>query len=199
MELPPYRRPMAGAVGQQVWRGVSGFLRKAGTIILGASVAMWALFHFPVGAGTESADPAAALEQSYAGRLGHAIEPAIEPLGYDWRIGVGIVASFAAREVIVSTLSQAFAFTGDEDDLGGLGDRMASERDELGAPVYTLASALSLVMFYVFALQCMSTLAVMRRETGSWLWPAFAFGSRLAMAYGSALLTYRLALMAGLG
>lgn len=202
MELPPYRCPMLRAVLHRVWRGVSGFLRKAGTIILAASIALWALFHFPEGTGVvEDGEATAAvqLEQSYAGHIGRAIEPAIAPLGYDWRIGVGIIASFAAREVIVASLSQVFAFEAGEEDLDGLGDRIAADRQPDGTPTYTLASALSLLVFYVFALQCVSTLAVMKRETGGWAWPVFGFVYLFVLAWAGAWLTYRLALAAGLG
>ena len=185
MELPPYRRPMWRAAAHHVARGVGGFLRKAGTIILAASLVLWALFQFPSGG------PERPLEDSYAGQVGQALEPVFEPLGYDWRINVGIVASFAAREVIVSTLSQAFAFEAGDEDLVGLGDRMRAERNADGTPRYTLATALSLLTFYVFALQCVSTLAVMRRETQSWRWPAFAFGYMLALAYAGAWVAYR--------
>jgi ferrous iron transport protein B len=125
-----------------------------------------------------------------AGRIGHAIEPAIAPLGFDWKIGVGLVASLAAREVIVSTLAQIYA-VGDE-DAGGLREAIRRDVDpRTGQPVFTPATVAALLVFFVFALQCMSTLAIMRRETNSWRWPAFAFGYLLVLAYGASFVTHR--------
>ncbi len=210
MELPPYRLPTLQTVLRSTWSGVRTFLKKAGTIILGASVILWALLTFPqvdapeeVLAAATSAEEAEAMASAYAldhtvgGRIGHAMEPAIAPLGYDWRIGVGILGSFAAREVIVATLAQIFAFDGDEDDITGLGDRIAAARGPDGAPAYTLATALSLLVFFVFSLQCVSTLAVMKRETGGWKWPAIAFGYMFVLAYVGAWITYRVATALG--
>jgi ferrous iron transport protein B len=198
MELPPYRVPSWRVVLNYVWRGVKGFMRKAGTIILVASVVLWAMLSFPQVEPPASLaeDPAAArayqLERSAAAQVGKAIEPAIAPLGFDWRIGIGIVASFAAREVIVATLSQIYSFEGDEEDLEGLGERLKKATRDDGAPAYTLATALSLLVFYVYALQCVSTLAVMRRETGTWRWPATAFIYMLVVAWLASFITYQL-------
>jgi ferrous iron transport protein B len=129
--------------------------------------------------------------QSAAGRLGHAIEPAIAPLGFDWKIGVGLVASLAAREVIVATLAQIYAAT--DGDAGSLRQAIRADRDpRTGRPVFTPAAVASLLVFFVFALQCMSTLAIMRRETNSWRWPAFAFGYLLALAWGASFVTHRI-------
>jgi ferrous iron transport protein B len=175
-------------------------LRKAGTTILAASVILWALLTFPqVEPPAELAqDEAAArswqLERSVAGHIGKAIEPTISPLGFDWRIGISLLASFSAREVMVSTLGQLYAFSGDEEDLEGLGARLKAAKKPDGAPAYTLAVALSLLVFYVYSLQCVSTLAVMRRETGSWRWPALGFAYMLALAWVGSFVTYRLAL-----
>lgn len=200
MELPPYRVPRPSVIASQVWRGVKMFARKAGTIILAASVALWLLLSFPAPeppddiADDEAAARAWQLEQSYAADIGRAIEPAIEPLGFDWKIGIGLIASLAAREVIVSTLGQIYAFGGEEDDLDGLGDRLRAEANPTtGAPAYSLATALSLLVFFVYSLQCISTLAVMRRETNSLRWPLFAFGCMLAVAWAASFLTFQLA------
>jgi ferrous iron transport protein B len=192
MELPPYRWPTARLLATQVWSSARAFLRRAGTIILGVSIVLWVLLNFPrveppPGLGEEAA-ASWAIERSVAGRVGHAIEPAIAPLGFDWKIGVGLVASLAAREVIVSTLAQIYASTDESTSL-----REALRADvhrESGSPVYTPASVGALLVFFVFALQCTSTLAVMRRETNSWRWPAFAFGYLLALAYGASYLTH---------
>jgi ferrous iron transport protein B len=194
MELPPYRMPTARLWASQVWGSVSAFLKRAGTIILAASVMLWVLLHFPRPdpppslSGVEQTRYA--LEHSIAGRMGHALEPVLAPLGFDWKLGVGLVASLAAREVIVSTLGQIYAATDEGESL-----REAIRRDvhpETGEPVFTPATVAALLVFFVFALQCMSTLAVMRRETNSWRWPAFAFAYLLALAYAASFATHRL-------
>jgi ferrous iron transport protein B len=194
MELPSYRWPPLRLLASQVWGSTSAFLRRAGTVILAVSVVLWVLLNFPRGEVPAELEPAAArrhvLEHSLAGRIGHAIEPAIAPLGFDWKIGVGLVASLAAREVIVSTLAQIYAASDAETSL-----RAAIRADvdpRTGRPVFTPASVAALLVFFVFALQCMSTLAVMRRETNSWRWPAFAFAYLLALAYGASFATHRL-------
>ncbi len=193
MELPSYRWPPLRLVVSQVWGSASAFLRRAGTIILAASIVLWALLNSPAVDPPEDL-PAAeqarhALENSLAGRAGHAIEPLIAPLGFDWKIGVGLLASLAAREVIVSTLAQIYASADEETSL-----RAAVRADvdpRSGEPVFTAATVAALLVFFVFALQCMSTLAIMRRETGSWRWPVFAFSYLLALAYGASFVTYR--------
>ena len=195
MELPPYRMPTLRLLLTQVWASARAFLRRAGTIILGVSVVLWALLHFPQVAAPAGSGPGEAarftLEHSVAGQIGHAIEPAIAPLGFDWKIGVGLVASLAAREVIVSTLGQIYAAS-DETDSASL--RQAIREDVhpgTGQPVFTPATVAALLVFFVFALQCMSTLAVMRRETNSLRWPAFAFGYLLALSYGASYVTHQ--------
>ncbi len=193
MELPPYRLPTARLLTTQVWGSISAFLKRAGTIILCVSVILWALLTFPRTEAPAGATPEEAsrygLAHSYAGQAGHAIEPVIAPLGFDWKIGVGLLASLAAREVIVSTLAQIYAAS-DE----GVSLRTAVRKDtdpRTGELVFTPATVASLLVFFVFALQCMSTLAVMRRETSSWRWPAFAFGYLFVLAYASSFVTYR--------
>jgi ferrous iron transport protein B len=195
MELPPYRIPTLRLLASQVWRAAWAFVRRAGTIILAASIVLWTLLTFPrVEAPPELNEREAArftLEQSVAGRAGHALEPAIEPLGFDWKIGVGLLASLAAREVIVATLAQIYASADEEISL-----REAVRNDvdpRTGRPVFTAATVASLLVFFVFALQCMSTLAILRRETNSWRWPAFAFGYLLVIAYAASFATYRIA------
>jgi ferrous iron transport protein B len=195
LELPPYRLPPLKLVASQVWTSASAFLKRAGTIILATSIVLWALLSFPKvepPADLPQAERAAwAVERTAAGTLGRAIEPAIAPLGFDWKIGVGLVASLAAREVIVSTLAQVYAASG-EDDLS-LREAIRADVDpRTGKPVFDTATVASLLVFFVFALQCMSTLAVMRRETNSWRWPAFAFGYLLALAYSASFLTHRI-------
>jgi ferrous iron transport protein B len=194
LELPPYRVPPLRLWLHQVTGAARAFLRRAGTIILVVSVVLWALLSFPRSEPAPGVEPAAAaraaVEQSAAGRLGHAIEPVLAPLGFDWKIGVGLVASLAAREVIVATLAQIYAISGD--DAGSLRDALRADRDpRTGDLVFTPATVAALLVFFVFALQCASTLAVMRRETNSWRWPAFAFGYLFALAWLASFATHR--------
>jgi ferrous iron transport protein B len=197
MELPPYRWPTARLLFRQVWQSAAAFVRRAGTIILLASVVLWALLSFPRAAADPSRTPAEQarvnLEASAAARLGRAVEPAIAPLGFDWKIGVGLVASLAAREVIVATLAQIHA-VGDAADFDGLREALRRDLDPAtGRPVVTLPVALSLLVFFVFALQCTSTIVVMARETGSWRWPALAFAYMLTLAWLGSFATFHIA------
>lgn len=194
MELPPYRIPTFKLLARQVWRSAAAFVKRAGTIILTTSVVLWILLNFPKAPHDPSLSPEAQaqanLRASIAARVGHAIEPAIAPLGFDWKIGVGLVASLAAREVIVSTLAQIYA-VGDADDYGGLRDAIVGDVDPAtGKRLFTLPTALALLVFFVFALQCTSTIVVMARETGSWKWPTLAFSYMLALAWVGSFVTY---------
>jgi ferrous iron transport protein B len=194
MELPPYRMPTARLLARQVWGSAAAFVKRAGTIILLTSIVLWVLLNFPKAPHdpslSEEAQAQANLHASVAAQVGHAIEPAIEPLGFDWKIGVGLVASLAAREVIVATLAQIYA-VGDADDYSGLRDAIMADVDPAtGERLFTLPTALSVLVFFVFALQCTSTIVVMARETGSWKWPALAFSYMLALAYGASFVTY---------
>ena len=197
MELPPYRFPTLKLLATQVWHSTRHFLKRAGTIIFTASIVVWALLNFPradtpTGMSLE-AQAQQQLEVSAGGHIGRALEPAIEPLGFDWKIGVGLVASLAAREVIVATLAQIYA-VGDPDDFDGLRGALRSDiNPNTGQPVFNIAVALSLLVFFVFALQCTSTIVVMAKETGSWKWPAFAFSYMLGLAYVASFITYRAA------
>ena len=130
------------------------------------------------------------LAQSYAGKLGHAIEPVIEPLGYDWKMGIGLVASFAAREVFVSTMS--IIYLGEEAEDDSIRDSMAKETRANGKPAYDVRTCLSLLVFYVFAMQCLSTVAVTRRETNSWKWAILQVVYLTGFAYLAALATYQI-------
>jgi ferrous iron transport protein B len=197
MELPPYRFPTAKLLATQVWQSTRHFLKRAGTIIFTASIVVWALLNFPRADAPAGVSPELQaqqqLEVSAAGHLGRALEPAIQPLGFDWKIGVGLVASLAAREIIVATLAQIYA-VGDPDDFDGLRGALQSDiNPDTGKPVFNIAVALSLLMFFVFALQCTSTIVVMAKETGSWKWPVFAFSYMLGLAYVASFITYRVA------
>jgi ferrous iron transport protein B len=194
MELPTYRWPTLKVWFSQVVGSAWAFLRRAGTIILAASIVLWVLLNFPkveAPAGLDaSAATAYSLEHSAAGRLGHAIEPLIAPLGFDWKIGVGLIASLAAREILVATLAQVYATGNDEG--GSLREALRSDTDpESGALIFTPATVGALLVFFVFALQCTSTLAIMRRETNSWRWPAFAFSYLFVLAYTASFVTHR--------
>ena len=135
------------------------------------------------------------LRHSFAGRLGHMIEPAIRPLGFDWKIGIGIVASFAAREVFVSTMSVVYNVgevdAGDRVATAGLAETLRGEKREDGTRVYTALTGITLMVFYVFAMQCVSTIAIVRRETNSWKWPLFQFAYMTALAWCLAFVTYQ--------
>ncbi len=132
------------------------------------------------------------MNHSLAGKLGHAMEPAIRPLGYDWKMGVGLIGAFAAREVFVSTMAITYA-AGDDQDTADLSAAMLADRHADGTPVWTTATALSLLVWFVLAMQCMSTLAIARRETGGWRWPLFMLVYMNALAYVVSLAVYQVA------
>ena len=198
LELPPYRWPSVRSIGITVWQRCVVFLRRAGTVILALSIVLWALATFPRTpldpALPEAARQEAQLANSALGRFGHAIEPAVAPLGYDWKIGVSIVASFAAREVFVSTMGTIYG-VGDAGE-SALVDELRAERTADGRAAYTPLIALGLMVFYVFALMCVSTIAVTVREAGrgriGWQWAAVQFTYMLGLAYGGAWLVVTL-------
>ena len=181
LELPPYRRPSFRTVILRMWERAVIFLRRAGTVILALSILLWFLCNFPHAA----EDPSERLAQSFAGKIGHVLEPVIRPLGFDWRIGVGLVASLAAREVFVSTMSIVYHVGGEEE---GLVHAMRAATWPDGSMIYTPLTCVALLVFYVYALQCLSTVAVVRRETGSWKWPAFMMLYMAGLAYTGAWL-----------
>ena len=174
LEMPPYRMPTLRSIGLRLLDRAKAFLKRAGTVILAVSVVLWILASVPLVDG--KAPP---IEQSLAGTLGRAIEPAIQPLGFNWKIGIGLITSLAAREVIVGTLGTIYGMEADKDS-GGL---QAALRKDL-----TSGGAVALLVFFAFAMQCMSTLAVVRRETGGWKWPIVQFTYMGALAYVCALL-----------
>jgi len=179
LELPPYRLPTLRSLGLRLVDRGKAFLTRAGTVILAVSVGVWFLSHLPRVGGA-----APDLEHSVAGTVGRAIEPAIRPLGFDWKIGVGLVTSLAAREVIVGTLGTIHGIEGEESS-SSVGLQQALRHDL--AP----GGAVALLVFFAFAMQCVSTLAVVRRETGGWKYPLLQFGYMLALAYTGALLANR--------
>jgi len=213
LELPAYKSPRWGNVGLEVLQKVKIFVTDAGKIILAISILLWGLASFGPGNDMEMAaakiplpkttDAAAAdqynnlvasakLEHSYMGILGKGIEPVIKPLGYDWKIGISLLTSFAAREVFVGSLATIYSVHQEDDDPKPLIDRLHEEKYPDGRPVYTLASGVSLLVFYAFAMQCMATLAVVKRETKSWKWPLIQLGYMGFMAYIGAFIAYQL-------
>jgi ferrous iron transport protein B len=213
IELPPYRLPRLKDVVQMMWERSRLFLTEAGKVIVVCSLALWVLTTFPREPAQPSRDypaetsratsdeartavaqahEAERIQQSYAGRLGHAIEPLIAPLGFDWKIGIGLIGAFAAREVFVSTLGIIYGAGDAADEQSvGLRDRLRAERRADGSPVYTPLVGLTLMIFFALSCQCMSTLAVVRRETASYRWPLFLFGYMTVLAWVVSLAVYQ--------
>lgn len=212
LELPTYRSPRWNNVVQTMLSKAKIFVMDAGKIIMIISLALWALSSFGPGkkmaaveqqyaaAKIENALPkedieyqynAAKLENSYAGVLGKMIEPTIAPLGFDWRIGISLVTSFAAREVFVGTMATLYS-VGEDDEGLRLRDKMKAAKRPDGTPLFTIATGIALMVFYVFAMQCMSTLAITKRETKTWKWPAIQFVYMTGLAYLMSLLAYHL-------
>jgi ferrous iron transport protein B len=182
MELPPYRVPGIKDVAIQMLERAGIFLRRAGTVILGISIILWFLSAYPKL--PEAGTPAQQLAQSFAGQAGHALEPLIKPLGFDWQIGIGLISSFAAREVFVSTMSVVFnAESENRQDTTPLRTAMLAAHWPDGRALFTPLVCFTLMIFYVFAMQCMSTIAIVRRETNGWKWPLFQIGYMTGTAW----------------
>lgn len=217
MELPSYKWPSVTVVAHRMWERGYAFIVRAGSLIFCMSILIWAAGYFPgdhreldaITAKLEQADKNASpntelqnrqrhlssrlIQDSFLGQVGHAIEPAVRPLGWDWKIGVGVLASFPAREVIVSTLGTIYALGGDVDpDSDGLRDALRRSRWEDGRPVYTIPVALSIMVFFALCAQCAATLMVIRRETNSWFWPAFTFVYMTSLAYAGAWVVHQI-------
>jgi len=183
MELPVYHVPRWKNIWQTCWQKSLSFITEAGKVIVLVSIVLWFLASYgPDGESGFSVKESVNLEESYAGHFGKGIEPAIRPLGFNWKIGISLITSFAAREVFVGTMSTIYSI-GDEDNFDQLRDKMNKDTLPNGEPVYSIAVVLSLMVFYAFAMQCMSTLAVVYRETKSWKWPAIQFVYMTALAY----------------
>ena len=178
LEMPPYRWPTLRSLSLRLVDRAKVFLNRAGTVILLVAIGIWILAHLPL----EHGKPPA-LEHSFAGMIGKTIEPAIRPLGFNWKIGIGLITSLAAREVIVGTLGTIYGIEGNEPSQG----LQAAIHQDLST-----AGAVALLVFFAFALQCFSTLAVVRRETGGWKWPAFQFCYMLALAYSGSWLAFHI-------
>lgn len=212
LELPTYRSPRLKNVGQAMINKAKIFVTEAGKIIMIISLILWALSSFGPANRMAAVEKnyaqakvqklksdeeieveytTAKLENSYAGILGKAIEPAIKPLGYDWRIGIALITSFAAREVFVGTMATLYSVGEDEQGLL-LRDRLKAAKREDGTQLFTLATGISLMLFYLFAMQCMSTIAIVKRETRTWKWPIIQLAYMTALAYVMSLIAYQL-------
>jgi ferrous iron transport protein B len=196
MELPAYRMPGLANIAHALFSRSMVFLKRAGTVILAISILLWALVAFPRAGSGRPGNPADAasvqVQNSFAGRAGRLIEPAIRPLGFDWKIGIGLISSFAARETIISTLSIVYNVGDDSDtNSSSLVDALKNAKRADGSPVWTPLTGLSLMIFFLLACQCMSTVAIVRRETNSWRWPAFMVTYMLALAYAASFVTYQ--------
>jgi len=211
MELPSYKMPNWSSVFYNMFERGWIFVKEAGKIIMAISVVLWFLASYPkVDVPPEIANPTTTestvdgtqasvqsvssykLRRSYAGQIGRFIEPAIEPLGFDWKIGIGLITSFAAREVMVGTLNTIYSVGSDEGEVVTLEQKLLNEKDpQTGEPVFSTLSAISLMIFFALAMQCMSTLAIVRRETNSWKWPIVMFIYMTALAYICSLIVYQ--------
>jgi len=212
MELPTYRMPKWSNVGFTIVSKTKTFVFEAGKVILAISVVLWVLASYGPSDVMDNADEmitgrikqgvinsadkenelaAYKLEHSYAGIIGKSIEPIIAPLGYDWKIGIALITSFAAREVFVGTIATIYS-VGNTEDQTTIKSRLKAEiNPDTGGPRFTLASGLSLLVFYTFAMQCMSTLAVVKRETNGWKWPMIQLTYMTVLAYVSALIVFQ--------
>jgi len=214
MELPVYRMPRWSNVLFTMYEKSKTFVFEAGKVIIAISIILWVMASYgpsdrfamidkkydiieaqkdSLQISTLERDKSAEkLENSYAGILGHAIEPAIKPLGFDWKIGIALITSFAAREAFVGTMATIYSVDGGDEAVGTIRDKMrAAVNPDTGLPVFTFATAFSLMLFYAFAMQCMSTVAVVFRETKSWKWPLIQLTYMTAMAYVASLIAYQ--------
>ncbi len=220
MELPPYHLPRPWPILRGTWDRSKLFLTRAGTTIFAVCVIIWALSYYPrmkpaelsgeATARLAAIDPADAeahsrvmeseqLRHSYIGRLGQVIEPVIRPMGFDWRLGIGILSSFLAREVFVGTMGITFSVGEADESSAELRDRLATATWPDGRLVLTPLAGISLMVFYMLACQCVSTLAVTRRETGGWKWPAFMFAYMTVLACGASIMIYQVGSRMGWG
>ncbi|MGE0464282.1 MAG: ferrous iron transport protein B [Vicinamibacterales bacterium] len=227
LELPPYRMPVLSVLLRGVWQRVKTFLVDAGTVILALTIVLWALLSYPKSdavaaqaeaeraavvaaslpgedrearlAEIDSRESGAQLRNSVAGRIGHLMEPIIEPLGFDWRIGVGILGAFAAREVFVGTLGVVFDISGADETNEPLREVLRGATWPDGTALMTPLAGISLMVFFVLACQCMSTVAVVKRESGGWRWPLFMVAYMTVLAYTASLLVYQVGSRLGWG
>ena len=202
LELPPYRAPQFNQVARVAWSSGLRFLRDVGTTIVAVSAVLWVFLNVPTvpakpginGQPPEHASRTEVMNQSIAAKVGRALEPVTAPLGFDWRINVGLIGSFGARELMVSTMGVIFGIEGDgKEDVAKLSNSIRTAQSPSGQRIYSAATGLSLMAFFIFACQCMSTVAALRRETRSWRWPAFVLAYSYVLAYVAAFVTYHAA------
>lgn len=202
LEMPPYRVPQAAVVARVGWRAATRFVRDVGSVILVASVVLWALLTVPgPSAGTPPPDASprvVAMHNSLAASVGRLLEPVTAPAGFDWRLNVGLIGSVGARELMVGTMGVIFGIEDAGDDSAPLAERLREAKRADGATAYSAATALALMAFFVIACQCMSTLAAVRRETRSWRWPIFLFAYTYGAAWVLSVVVFQVARAAGL-
>jgi len=206
MELPSYKWPQWGQIAREMFDRAVIFLRRAGTVIFALSIVLWFGMNYPKTDYEAELPPNPTEEQvadanaheaqlhlanSFAGRMGHALTPIFEPLGYDWKINIGIIASFAAREVFVSTMAIVYNVEDGGEDTDSLLDNLRSQTRADGSPVFTPLTCLSIMVFFVYALQCLSTVAVVKRETQSWKWAGFQVAYMFVVAWTGGFLVYQ--------
>ena len=196
LEMPAYRTPQARVILRKGWQASTRFLRDVGTVNLLVAAILWTLLTVPFpGDHDVGARP---IDRSIAAHVGHAIEPATRPAGFDWRIDVGLIGSFGARELMVGTMGVIFGLENRTDDPAPLAQRLREAKAPDGSTAYSTASGLALLAFFVLACQCMSTVAAIRRETRSWRWPLFVLGYTYALAYGAALVVFQFSRIFGI-
>ncbi|MBQ5925461.1 MAG: ferrous iron transport protein B, partial [Paludibacteraceae bacterium] len=194
MELPPYRIPSVKTMLRDTWEKGVQYLRKIGTTILIGSIVIWALSYFPLESEQTTVNSQQSmvntqLENSYLGQIGKAIQPALAPLGFDWKASVALVTGVTAKEIVVSTLG--VLYSADEDDVASLSDKLLSATDENGDPLYNVAVAISLMLFVLIYLPCIGTLATIKSETGSWWWAVFVAVYTIALAWVVSFVVYQ--------
>lgn len=198
MELPPYKVPAPRNVIVTMWERGSEFLKRAGTVIFALSIILWFLLSYPKPSEqqlrslpSDEARSALIAQHSVAGRVGHAIEPLIAPIGFNWKIGIGLIGSMAAREVFVSTMGTVYSVGEADEESSPLRQQMRQDKWPDGRPVWTTLTAVSLLVYFVLAMQCLSTLAVVKRETNSWKWPLFMLAYMTGLAWVCSFIVYQ--------
>ena len=194
MEMPPYRWPSFKSIVLHMWERSAIFFKKAGTVIFALSIVLWALMTYPKHDGF---NPEESLQKSFAGMAGQTLEPIIRPLGFDWRIGIGLIGSFAAREIFVSTMNIVFNIDNSKDEIQPLRDAFLKAKWPDGRRLFTPLVCISLMVFYVFAMQCMSTVAIVYRETNGWRWPVFQIVYMTGLAYVMAFIVFQVGKLLG--
>ena len=193
LEMPSYRVPQLRNVGHTIINRTKSFVTEAGKIILAISIILWFFASFGPGKTPDFTQDyeAIPIEDSYVGKMGKAIEPVMKPLGFDWKVSIAVLSSFVAREVFVGTMATLYSV--DDNEKSSIREQMAKQKNpDTGEPYFSLAVGVSLLLFYAFAMQCMSTLAIVRKETNSWKWPAIQLVVMTLVAYLAAYATFQI-------